>query len=261
MAKPYKKNHFVPVVYQKAWCSENDEVIVLNTKDRLIRTQAPKDIAKKKNLYTLPTTFKTETPKITENIIFKVWEDRWNPVIEKIHKEEIIKGDTLRDLKGFVIVQSFRTPKFQKENERVMNMLPKDKHVDFKLQFAFLGIKGFTEYIKYSNCKIVKATGLKNFITTDNPSTHWLENGTNITYLNYIMLRHELFQNLNYLLICPISPRYCAIVYPNLGLERNKTSDHAPYEKGDDDRVARFNKLIEHGADKLLMVKSISDLV
>ncbi len=260
----HKENHFVPKTFLKSWATKNDKaflIYTLNLKDNFARKQTTSNVAKKKNLYTLPIEFKTNEPKIVEHRIFKIWEDRWPSVLEGLKKNKQSKDQT-RDLKGFVITQSFRTPKFEKENMAKIKLLA-DKEtaeLSFKYHYALLGIKGLTDYIKDCICEVLFISDIENFICTDNPSTHWLITNNDFTYINGITGRFDLFRNPNYKIICPVTPKHLVILSPNLGIE---TSEHLKefciFNKIEKVNIQLFNKLIEYGADKLLFAKNIYD--
>lgn len=261
MAESHKRNHFVPVVYLKSWSGGDNQVTTLSLNDGLMRIQKPKKIAKKNNLYTLPPEFKFPDKKFPEKFLFNIWEKWWNDVLEDLPKSPIVKVPTIGRLMGFVIVQSFRTPKFIRENDELTKHLPDDDKVARPYQFTYFATKGFSEYSKNASIKIFKASGLKRFITSDNPATHWIEKPFEgkAGLLHGIALRSELAKNPNYYILCPISPEYIALVYPNLGLPDRRMESCTIRTVGDD-IVRTYNEHIELGADKLLVVRSPNDL-
>jgi hypothetical protein len=260
----HKENHFVPKTFLKSWATKDAKeflIYTLNLKNNFPRKQTTSSIAKKKNLYTLPLEFKTNDPKVVEHIIFKIWEDRWPSVLEGL-KENKLSKDQTRDLKGFVIIQSFRTPKFEKENMAIIRSIADKETADlaFKYHYAFLGIKGFTDYIKDCTCQVLFINDIDNFICSDNPSTHWSINNNNFTYINGIAGRLDLFRNPNYKIICPVTPKHLVVLSPNLGIETNENlKEFCIFNKIAKDNIQLFNKMIEHGADKLLFAKNIYD--
>lgn len=260
----HKENHFVPKTFLKSWATKDAKaflIYTLNLKDNFPRKQTTSSVAKKKNLYTLPLEFKTNDNKIVEHLIFKVWEDRWHNVLEGL-KENKLSKDQTRDLKGFVIIQSFRTPKFEKENVARIKTIADKETADlaFKYHFAFLGTKGFTEYIKECTCEILCINDIDNFICSDNPSTHWIVDNNHFTYINGIVERSDLFRNRNYKIICPITPKHLVIISPNLGIETSDNlKDFCVFNKIPKNSIQTFNKMIEFGADKLLFAKNIYD--
>ena len=206
----HKENHFVPKTFLKSWATKDDREFLINTlnlKNNFPRKQTTSSVAKKKNLYTLPLELKTNNPKIVEHLIFKIWEDRWPSVLEGLKENKLSKEQT-GALKGFVIIQSFRTPKFEKENMAKIKLIADKETADlaFKYHYAFLGIKGFTDYIKDCTCEVLFINDIDNFVCSDNPSTHWLLTNNNFTYINGITGRLDLFGNPNYKIICPVIP-------------------------------------------------------
>jgi hypothetical protein len=130
----------------------------------------------------------------------------------------------------------------------------------FKYHYAFLGIKGFTDYIKDCTCEVLYINDIDNFICADNPSTHWLIANNNFTYINGIAGRLDLFRNPNYKIICPVTPKHLVVLSPNLGIETNENlKEYCVFNKIVKDNIQLFNKMIEHGADKLLFAKNIYD--
>jgi hypothetical protein len=260
----HKENHFVPRTFLKSWAIKNDKaflIFTLNLKDNFLRKQSTTNVAKKRNLYTLPLEFKTNDSKIIEHTIFKIWEDRWPSVIEGLKQNKLSKDQT-RDLMGFVIIQSFRTPKFEKENMAKIRLLIDKEITDisFKYHYGFLGLKGLTEYIKDCTCEVLFINDLENFICTDNPSTHWFIINNNFKYINGIVGRVDLFQNPNYKIICPVTPKHLAVLSPNLGMDTIESSkEFCVFNKIDKQNVKLFNQMIEFGADKLLFAKNIND--
>jgi hypothetical protein len=261
----HKENHFVPRTFLKSWAtkSENDFLIYsFNLKDNFTRKQPTSSVAKKKNLYTLPLEFKTNDPKIVENILFKIWEDRWPNVIKGLEDNKLSKEQT-RDLKGFVIIQSFRTPKFENENIKNINLIADKTKAElaFKYHYALLGLKGIVDYLENCTCEILFINDLDNFICSDNPSTHWIVDNQNFVYINGIAGRHDLIQNTNYKIICPVTPKHLVILTPNLGvLTSDNLKEYGAFRKIEKDQVKSFNFLIQSGADKLLFAKNIYDL-
>lgn len=265
MAKvTHKENHFVPETFLKSWATKDAkdfQLYTLNLKNNFPRKQTTSSIAKKKNLYTLPLEYKTNDPKIVEHTIFKIWEDRWPSVLKGL-KENHLSKDQIAALKGFVIIQSFRTPKFEKENMAILRSIADKETADlsFKYHYAFLGIKVFTEYIKNCICEVLLINDIDNFICSDNPSTHWLLNNNDFTYINGIAGRHDLFGNPNYKIISPLTPKHLIVLSPNLGIETSDNlKEFCAFKKVSKDHIQLFNKMIEHGADKLLFAKNIYD--
>lgn len=70
----HKENHFVPKTFLKSWAIRDGKNFLVNTlslNDNCQRKQPTSSIAKKKNLYTLPSDFQTNHHKIVEHIILK----------------------------------------------------------------------------------------------------------------------------------------------------------------------------------------------
>lgn len=219
----HKENHYVPKTLLKSWATKEEKelyVYTLNLKDNLLRKQPTSSIAKKKNLYTLPSEFSTDNPKIVEHLIFKTWEDKWPLVLNGL-KNNILSENQIKDLMSFVIIQSFRTPKFERENKSKIDLIDEKEfaEISFKYHYAFLGTTVFTHYIKNSKCEILYIDDVDNFICSDNPSSHWLTNNFDFLYIDGILGRNDLFKNRYYKIICPVTPKHIVIISPNLGIE------------------------------------------
>lgn len=178
-----------------------------------------------------------------------------------MNKNELSK-DQIRDLKGFVITQSFRTPKFEKENVAIIEAIDNEVSADlsFKYFFAFLGTEGFTNYIKNSTCEVLFSRDSHNFICSDNPSTHWLINEHSFTYINGIAGRLDLMGNRNYKIVCPLTPKHLVILSPNLDLDISENQkESCVFKEIDRDDLIKFNEMIKQGADKFLIAKNNND--
>jgi len=264
-----KRQHFVPQCYLKSWTIK-DELCTLSKQNGIPRKQTTKTIAKRDNLYTIPSTFfENREPKnrdlqelITENVIFKIWEDRCAAVTDIATKNGNFTS-VLHTIKGFVIAQSFRTPKFIRSNkEKIERMGKSSENIDDVYHFAISGIKGLTDYILNCVCEILRCNDISNFITSDNPSTHWLQQGDIFHHLNGIALNNDLYKNPNYKILCPIHPKYFAILTPNLGIDVPETfKNQVVLRTIYNDTVKQLNKMIEHGADKMLFAKTLNDFV
>jgi hypothetical protein len=262
----HKKNHFVPQVYLKQW-TQNDKgnigLYTLNLRDNLARKQAPADIAKKKNLYTLPLNYGPET-KLTEKIIFKIHEDCWSNVTAALNIGNSLTREQTIQLRNFVINQSLRTPKFARETTKIIEQHGDValKDIPFSVQWAYLGIKIFPTLAENCCVELYYSLELKNFITSDNPATHWLSDGINFTYLNGIAKNNTLFKNPLYKIVCPLTPRYFAILTPNLGIPiSDAVKSNVVFRQIDGNTINLFNSLTEKGADKLLFARTLTDLI
>jgi hypothetical protein len=257
-----KKQHFVPKTYLKSWGEEvkNTSVLyALNLKDNLTRKQTISQIARQNNLYTLPEGFSYVDPKIMEKVILNNWEKNWYKVVAGLRKNQLSKEE-IDILKGFVIAQSFRTPKFIRENlERIKHY---ETEENVAIVFAFLVLGGFPEYVKNCSCEVLYINDIDHFICSDNPATHWLFDEKGWTYVNGIACRNDLHKNTNYRIVCPLTPKHLAILTPNLGIDVPESQkDSCAIKRIDKDAICNFNKMIEFGADKLLFAKNIYDLV
>ncbi len=257
----HKKQHFVPETYLKSWGEEvkNTSVLyALNLKDNLTRKQTISQIARQNNLYTLPEGFSSVDPKITEKVILYNWEKNWNKVVAGLRKNQLSKEE-IDILKGFVIAQSFRTPKFIRENlERIKHY---ETEENVAIVFAFLVLGGFPEYVKNCSCEVLYINDIDHFICSDNPATHWLFDEKGWTYVNGIACRNDLHKNTNYRIVCPLTPKHLAILTPNLGIDVPEIQkDSCAIKRIDKDAICNFNKMIAFGADKLLFAKNIYDL-
>lgn len=260
----HKKQHFVPKTYLKSWGENVGKEYVLythNLKDNLTRKQTISQIARQNNLYSLPEGISTVDPKITEKVILNNWEKNWYKVVAGLNRNELSKEE-VSILKGFVIAQSFRTPKFKRENlDRIKRFESEENALlDFSYHFAFLGMNGFVEYQKNCICAVLYIADLDNFICSDNPATHWIFDEVGATYVNGIAGRNDLFKNLNYKIVCSVTPKHLAILTPNLGIDVPESQkDSCLIKRIDKDAIWNFNKMIEFGSDKLLFAKNIYD--
>jgi hypothetical protein len=264
-----KRQHFVPQTYLKSWTTVN-ELYTLPKKNGIARKQPTKTIAKQNNLYTVPSIFfqnsESRNPElqelISENLIFKIWEDRWPKVLECINANKF-SNDSIRDLKGFIIAQSFRTPKFLRLNKEKIERIGKSSiDIDDVYQYAILGMEGLTKYIQNCVCEVIKCNDISNFITSDNPATHWFQEGEIFYHLNGIALNDSLFKNINYKILCPLHPKYFGILTPNLGIEVSDIiKNNILYRIVYNDNVRELNKMVEHGADKMLFAKNLNDFI
>ncbi len=241
----HKKQHFVPKTYLKSWGENVGKEYVLythNLKDNLTRKQTISQIARQNNLYTLPEGFSSIDSKITEKLVFNVWEKNWNKVVAGLRKNQLSKEE-VDILKGFVIAQSFRRPKFMRENlERIKRYETEENAaLAISYHFAFLGLGGYREYVKNGTCEVFDEIGE--------------------TYVSGIACRSDLHNNTNYKIVCPLTPKHLAILTPNLGIDVPEgQKDSCAIKRIDKDAICNFNKMIAFGADKLLFAKNIYDL-
>jgi len=264
-----KTHHYVPQCYLESWATEHYLYTIPKNKG-LTRHQHKKEVAKKNHLYKLPSTlFKNSSVTdpdlkelIVEKLIFKIWEDRWAKV-RYVLDHHIDLTQVLHSIKGFVITQSFRTPKFQRLNKEKLERMGKaDDDIEDAFHFAFLGIKGLTDYIENCVCEIFKIVDLPNFVTCDNPATHWIREGDIFHHLNGIALNEDLYKNPNYKILCPIHPKYFAMLSPNLGINvSEKDKNKVWFTSFDKDTINQLNQMVEHGADKMLFAKDLKDFI
>lgn len=261
----HKKQHFVPKTFLKSWGENVGKEYVLythNLKDNLTRKQTISQIARQNNLYTLPEGFSSVDPKIMEKVILYNWEKNWNKVVAGLRKNQLSKEE-VDILKGFVIAQSFRTPKFMRENlERIKRYETEENAaLAFSYHFAFLGLGVFIEYVKNCTCEVLYINDIDHFICSDNPATHWLFDEMGATYVSGIACRNDLHNNTNYKIVCPLTPKHLAILTPNLGIDVPEIQkDSCAIKRIDKDAICNFNKMIAFGADKLHFAKNIYDL-
>lgn len=262
-----KRQHFVPQCYLKSW-TINNQLFSMSKNNGFPRKQPTKTIAKRDNLYTIPSILfenidsrnRENQELITENLLFKIWEDRWVSVRDALNNNENL-NPVLHSIKGFIITQSFRTPKFLRlNNERIKRQGKDSENVEDPYTFAFLGTSGLTEYIKNCVLEIIQCNDIANFITSDNPATHWIQEGEMFYHLNGIALNNGLFKNPNYKILCPLHPKFFGVLTPNLGIEipdniKNQIFKRIIYN----DTVKQLNQMTEHGCDKMLFAKSIND--
>ncbi len=264
-----KKQHYVPQCYLRSWTTDNYLYSVPKNRG-LTRKQKTKEVAKKNHLYTLPSDFfKNSIVKsrdlremISEKLIFKVWEDKWKQVTD-LFNHHFNLTQVLHTIKGFVITQSFRTPKFIRSNQEILERMGKlEDSFDNTYQYVFLGTNGLTDYIKNCVCEMVKIMDIPNFITCDNPATHWIQEGEMYHYLNGIALRTDLYKNPNYKILCPLHPKYFAVLTPNLGVEiKDKIKNKVWFKPVNINDINQLNQMVEYGADKMLFAKDVKDFI
>lgn len=262
MTVSHKEHHFVPRVYLKQW-TQNDSgnigLYTLNLKDKFVRKQITANIAKRKNLYTLPLIHGSDT-KITETILFKIHEDNWPNILNSLDNNSAFTPERINGLIGFVINQSIRTPKFGKETSKIKEAFGM-KAFD-SVDWFYHGVKMYPILSENCTVELFYSLELKNFITSDNPATHWLVEGETFNYLEGIAQKNELMGNPNYKIICPLTPRHFAILTPNLGISIPQLErETITRTRIDGDKINFFNHLTEMGADKILFAKTLTDLI
>ncbi|MEO6902364.1 MAG: DUF4238 domain-containing protein [Bacteroidia bacterium] len=266
MTISHKEHHFVPRVYLKQWTSNtkgNIGLYTLNLRDNFPRKQCTSKIAKKKNLYTIPLKYGIDN-KLTETFIFKMHEDLWPTVISGLNSRKALSISQVKSLRNFVIIQSLRTPKFAKGTKEVMEASSNQslKDIPFSTDWVYNGIRLFPILAKNCCVELYRSLELKNFITSDNPATHWIIQGSNFTFLKSTALNKDLMKNPYYKIICPVTPRYFAILTPNIGIEiLDSIKSKVSIKRADLNKVNIFNGLTEMGADKLLFSYILNDFI
>ena len=227
-------------------------------------------------MYTLPSSFygksdlseKTELEEfIIERLIAATWEEEWPQTVKAV-MEGKNSASVVEKVKGFVITQSVRTPKFlegfikRSETLALMGFSSKFSEDDHAGVFGTLMMKVIIDFMPNSVCEVLRSSSLANFITSDNPATHWVTEGNNYRYLDTWPVGEMVWANPNFKIICPIHPKLLVIVTPNAGLNHlvNKPKDLI-YRRIFDEQVFFFNKLIEIGADRLLISKNMEDFI
>ncbi|MBO9698627.1 MAG: DUF4238 domain-containing protein [Sporocytophaga sp.] len=263
-----KHNHYVPKVYLKRWSFQRKGkklIYSLNLKNKLIRSQPTNEVCKKKNLYTIPSSYGLDENKISEKFLYKIWEDRWQVVLAKtLDKGLIPRNEELGDIMAFIIVQSMRSLKFKNDSQALINKIASDelKNIDFTLSYAYLAIQGYTDLINNCTIELYKANLGKRFITTDNPATHWIVEGKLYTNIKSLIRNMDVLANPNYKIICPITPYWLGILTPNLGIpvtvsQRNTCN---VFELSLEE-INIFNTLLENTSHEMIFAKSLNDFI
>ena len=262
MKTTHKEHHYVPKVYLKKWATKeykNYYIKTLSLASGSINKSPTQKVAKKTNLYTLPDDFNIDDSKIIEKIIYGVWERQWSGVVSRlIEKERIPKIMDIKTLMAFIVVQSFRTPRFKTESKKLFELSQNKElqDMDFSHVFGILGIKSL-ELVDKSTIQLFQAPVAKRFITSDNPSTHWLFQNNSFVPVESIKSRSIMVENPNYRILCPITPYYLGIISPNVGsIELNRITEERMLSV---EEVKLFNRLVELRSDRVLFAKHIKD--
>lgn len=255
-----KKHHYVPITYLESWATDNMLCTCKKEGFTAIRKQHVKEVANKKNLYLLGEQF-YESRLFVEKILFPIYESMWPPV-----KRVLVSGkkfDSINDkLKSFVICQAFRTPKFFEQEQARISRFGKNLETPVAQLVGAMIIQMYPEYIKNSTCTLLKSIDIgANFITCDNPATHWVTDRDIWHHVNGLALNQALDKNKDYRILCPVSPKYCAIVSVNLNRSIPKSHiNHVLVFDVTKQTVHETNLMIKGQSDKMLFAKHENDL-
>jgi hypothetical protein len=257
-AKGYKKNHYVPQSYLRYWSNDNGKnIFQQNLKNGRPYSTLIQNICNQKNLYDATV---VSNPKSLEKDIMPL-NEMFIPEFGSYFNSILIDPAKIGRLKIFIIHQSFRTPKFYNENIKQLGLNSTDNLKKGDIYAAFL-FSNFSLYIENSVLQIYEINGLGNFITSDNPSSHWIRIERGWKYVNGVIKNESLFNNPNYNIICPISPKHLAILSPNIGIPNTKTNmTTAEIIKVNLSEILKFNEILKYASDKSIFAKSISDFL
>ena len=269
----YKSQHYVPRCYLKSWETKSS-IYSLPLGPGIVRKQETKKMCKKDHLYTLKDNSLDATktfvesignPLFTELLTMSGIESNWSTVIHALENNFPIIPDLLSKLNSFVVLQSMRTPRFMREakamSAHINDPLFKANVSDAE-RFLIQHFQFWPESIKNCVTEIVECSVVSNFITSDNPATHWLKDGEVYHLLKGLDYSGSLFGNPAYRILCPIHPKFFVMLSPNLGIDTPDSIKKIPFRRNIfPDNVKQINDMIRAGADKMVFAKSTRDFI
>ncbi len=258
----FRSNHFVPRSYLKRWShpipwKSKGQMIWMQQKVKGKPTEVPLDNqCQKDNLYKIPDDFDFEDKKALEKHWFGFSDELYAKSMDNTLDQAKLP-ENFKDLGNIVlhvIWQSYRTPKFKKETERKINELKienpelDDSRLDFVYQLSYLMVKTFPIFQREVIPELIFSPKGMWFITSDNPSTFWLNTWNSKKHLPTILGTDFRTSNLG--ILCPLNPQCCIILRLNQ-IKRNKRYlGINRYCKPDE--VYRINQSIYYSADKTI---------
>jgi len=258
----YKSHHYVTKAYLKRWThpipwqTNGQKLWMKSLKTNNIVEVPYEKQCQKDNFYKIPEDFSFEDKKTLEKHWFSYSDDSFPKAMDSSLDQGKVPAD-YKDLGAivlFVIWQSFRTPKFKNETEKKINelkkknpSLPQDE-IDFNLQIPYLVVKAFVPFKDELIPEFIFSPSGKWFITSDNPSSLWLNTWNSKIYQPTLLGLDFKTRNLE--ILCPLNPQCCIILHLNqiksnkeyLGINR-----HCKPEE-----VDRINQSIIIAADKTI---------
>jgi hypothetical protein len=258
----YKSNHFVTKAYLKRWThpipwnERNQKIWMKSIKSSTIMEVPYEQQCQKDFLYKIPDDFPFEDKMTIE----KHWFGFTDEIYPKAMNNSLDEGkipenrSDLGSILQFVIWQSFRTPKYRKATEDKMEQLreinpsfPKD-NIDFNLQIPYLIVKAFVPFMNKVIPEFIISPNDKWFITSDNPSSLWLNTWNKKVYQPTLLGLD--FNTVNLEILCPLNPQVCILLHLNqtktnknyLGVKRNCTKEE----------VEQINNSIFEAAEKTI---------
>jgi hypothetical protein len=258
VSKDYKKNHFVPRSYLKYWSFDNSKrIFQQNIKSGKVYSNQIKDVCQKSNLYD---TSLESNPKVLEKEINSLSED-FIPDFGSYLKTGMMDPAKIGRLKTFIIHQSFRTPKFYDENYNQIGLEPSSNWKKGDIFGAFY-LTNYDRYIENSVLQLYEVNGVNNFITSDNPSSHWIRVNGGWTYVDKVIKNNSLNGNMDYNIICPVTPKHIAILSPNIGIPTTAINKGTIETFNvNPSGIPKFNAMLKYAADKVIFGKRNEDFL
>jgi len=264
----YKKNHYVPVSYLKRWIKyiywgqKVKYIFSQRLNEKVIRKVDINNQCQKSNFYTLPIEFKSADRKSIEKAFFGYSDEIYSKAMS--HSFDIGKDPSTSDINGllfFSLYQSFRTPKFKDSTilkiQELKTTNPEFQKMteDFAYNLSYLLTKVFP--LLYDDCLVEILVSFPGtwFLTTDNPSTYWIDEWNNLTYLPTIVGTDFKVSNLK--LLIPLNPQVCFLIHLNMiqGEKNYKEKTYVPpfiKRTVKLNEVDLINKSLIEAADKVL---------
>lgn len=214
MGKPYKKNHFVPVTYLKRWTDParwDDRlhwIYSYNKNDKKIRYRPTKEYCHKKNLYTLSDNYEIEVRKAIEKGFFGYSDGQYSKIMmNSLDRGKIPNTNQTHGLFICALYQSWRSKKFKDETikafdnykvrgdelGKMTNALSEKGVLDYPIFLGYLLGKTFTYIADRGSIEILISNAGKSefFITSDNPSTYWMQEWNRLIYYPTVIIPEE----------------------------------------------------------------------
>lgn len=267
MGEANKEQHYVPRTLLKRWCIDRgnrNKLVSLNLKSERILEQEIDKICKKKNFYTLPSTYEItnkENKKLIDNIVSSTFESRFNDVFERLLIRGNYIGEDIKNLINFIYIQSIRTLKYKIETEKLLKAEGDTKVLvhPFSIHFSALMIGGLPKFVSNASIEIFRAPISKRFVCSDNPASFWVIEKGIYKNIKTLTKNEDILLNDTFFVVCPLSPYHLGVVYPNIGIEKKQRVFHDNTTPLLEREVIMVNKFIEFAAYKQIYAKYTSD--